>query len=144
MSNCKWKIYVFLNLRILTIWNSSLYSGTNTRGHQTLSWLPSTTVQSIDMDVSPLLQALSSVISTNNVVLGLVQFGSEAFYATSNVTLQVSGYSMDLEPSASSTSSSSPSSPSSTAHHNGSKSIQPHYKAYLWMALATTVLLTFI
>jgi len=119
----------------------SLYVGTNTRGHQTLSWLPATNIQSIDMDISPLLQALSSVITSNNVLLGLVQFGSEAFYAASNVTLQVSGYSMDLQPSATSTFAPSP---SSTAHKNASQSVNPHYKAYIWITLAAAFLLASI
>ena|ERR1700749_690594 len=140
MWNCKWPMCLSLSLHAYDM-KSSLYVGTNTRGHQTLSWLPATTIQSIDMDISPLLQALSSVITTNNVLLGLVQFGTEAFYATSNVTLQVSGYSMDLEPSASSTFAPSP---SSTAHHNASQSVKPYCKAYIWITLAAAVLLACI
>jgi hypothetical protein len=93
------------------------------------------------MDISPLLQALSSLIPTDNIVLGLVQFGSEAFYATENVTLAVSGYSMDLEPTATST---LVPAPSSTSHHSGSGSVQPRYKVYVWITLAVAVLLACI
>jgi len=100
----------------------SLYVGMNKRGVNVLTWIAGSTIKNIDIDVLPLIQALKSIITGNDVLLGTVQLGSEAFYATENVTFQVSNYSLDIEPSpaskttpSSSGSSSSGSSSSSTS-----------------------------
>jgi len=86
-----------MNVTIGTV-DFSLYSGLNFRGHNTMSWLPTTptSIEDVDMDIAPLFQAMS-ILLPPNLSLGLIQLGSEAFFSSVNVTFGMSDYSLDLE-----------------------------------------------
>jgi len=75
-----------------------LYVGTDPTGHTTYSWLTGPFVQTFQFDVAPLLNAMiQKNLVEPDVVLGLIEFGSEAFYSPSNVTFSVTNYEVDLE-----------------------------------------------
>jgi len=81
----------------------NLYSGTNQRGVHTLTWLASEVVKTIDMDVLQLITAMKPLITEPNLVVGLIQLGTEAFFASENVTFSMNSYSLDIQPDATST-----------------------------------------
>jgi xyloglucan-specific endo-beta-1,4-glucanase len=50
------------------------------------------------LDFNPLLQALSTnKLVPANAFIGIIEFGTEAFYATKNVTFSASKFGMDLQ-----------------------------------------------
>lgn len=76
----------------------TLYIGQNSNNATVYTWHTATNQTGFFEDVSPLLQYLWR----NNLVdadayLGLVQYGTEAYHAASNVTLSASNFSMALE-----------------------------------------------
>jgi xyloglucan-specific endo-beta-1,4-glucanase len=72
--------------------------GANTNGQFVYSWLASGDLSSFSGDISPLLHYLwrHSYIS-KSTYLGIVQFGSEAFHATSNVTFMATDFSIGIK-----------------------------------------------
>jgi hypothetical protein len=72
---------------------SNLYVGTTRRGSTTLSWLASSNVETVNMDIAPLFKAMAPFMASN-LTLGLVQFGSECFFSATNVTFGVSNFSL--------------------------------------------------
>jgi xyloglucan-specific endo-beta-1,4-glucanase len=87
------------NTRCLHLHTASLlYRGTNVRNHTTYSWLAQSNVLDFIIDFNPLLRTLTR----NNLVpldvrLGLVEFGSETFHSTKNITFSASNFTMDLQ-----------------------------------------------
>lgn len=75
-----------------------LYAGYNQRGTEVFTWVAATIETNFTADVSPLLQSLwrTGLLSADSY-LGLVEFGSEAFHASANVTFSASGFSMVLK-----------------------------------------------
>jgi len=116
----------------------SLYTGTNSRGTTVLTWIAGSTVKNVDLDVYPLIQILTtgSFINQTNVLLGLVQMGSEAFGATQNVTFQLSDYSMTIQPNATSPYSPSGTATSSTPKKGDAESLIPQLSVVLFSLLA--------
>jgi hypothetical protein len=86
------------------------------------------------MDVMQLLTPMKTLITEPNLYIGLVQLGSEDFFASENVTFTMSDYSVDIEPNGTSTNSNKPST-SAKPSRGTSKSI-PN-----WQSLAGTVLI---
>jgi len=75
-----------------------LYAGRNQRGTEVFTWVATKKETNFTADVSPLLQSLwrTGLLSADSY-LGLVEFGSEAFHASTNVTFSASGFSMALK-----------------------------------------------
>jgi hypothetical protein len=74
---------------------SNLYVGTTRRGSTTLSWLAASNVETVAMDIAPLFRAMQPFMA-QGLTLGLVQFGSECFFSTDNVTFGVSNFSLSF------------------------------------------------
>jgi len=114
-----------------------LYSGTNQRGVHTLTWLASEVVKNIDMDVMQLITPMKALITEPNLIVGLVQLGTEAFFASENVTFSMSSYSLDIQPDATSkvkpTTSAKPS--------KGSSNIIPAWQSLAGMMLIPVAVL---
>jgi hypothetical protein len=95
------------------------------------------------MDIFPLLQAMQTIIPSN-LTLGLVQFGTEAFFSTQNVTFGLSDYSLDLETTSGSstaapTSTSSSSTSASPTHKSGSNVAAPNWRFFSCIALLVAI-----
>ncbi|KAH9207041.1 concanavalin A-like lectin/glucanase domain-containing protein [Leptodontidium sp. 2 PMI_412] len=77
--------------------NFTLYSGPNTNGQFVYSWLGYTNITDFDEDISPLLHYLwrHKLIDDTNY-LGIVQFGTETFHATSNVEFSAYDYNLSI------------------------------------------------
>ncbi|CAN8099144.1 unnamed protein product [Discula destructiva] len=77
--------------------NFTLYSGQNSRGTSVFTWVSPTNNTAFDEDISPLLQYLwRNELVSADARLGLVEFGSEAYHSTSNVTFSAGKFSMDI------------------------------------------------
>lgn len=75
----------------------SLYTGPNGNGQTVFSWLATSNITNFNFDVSPLLDYLTSHnLLPETTYLGSVQFGTEAFHATSNVTFSASNFNLDV------------------------------------------------
>jgi xyloglucan-specific endo-beta-1,4-glucanase len=62
------------------------------------SWLAQTNLTSFHNDISPLFNYLvDHNLLPTSAYLGSVQFGTETFHATSNVTFTASNFALDLE-----------------------------------------------
>jgi xyloglucan-specific endo-beta-1,4-glucanase len=62
------------------------------------SWYAKTNIKNFDFDVTPLIKELStSNFVPLNTYIGTVEFGSEAFFATENITFSASKFDMFLE-----------------------------------------------
>ncbi|KAJ2898765.1 putative Glycoside Hydrolase Family 12 [Zalerion maritima] len=73
----------------------NLYDGMNERGQTVLTWVAAENVTEFDAEVLPLIEyLLDNDFVDGDDILGLVEFGSEAFYATDNVTF--SAYNMEV------------------------------------------------
>jgi xyloglucan-specific endo-beta-1,4-glucanase len=78
--------------------SSTLYTGPNGNGQFVYSWLASTNITNFNRDISPLLHYLwrnLSVAETN--YLGIVQYGTETFHSTSNVTFSAQDFNFTVE-----------------------------------------------
>ncbi|KAH7333128.1 concanavalin A-like lectin/glucanase domain-containing protein [Rhexocercosporidium sp. MPI-PUGE-AT-0058] len=75
----------------------TLYSGPNSNGQFVYSWLGSTNITDFDEDISPLLHYLwrHKLIDDSNY-LGVVQFGTETFHASSNVVFSAHDYNLSI------------------------------------------------
>ncbi|KUJ13835.1 concanavalin A-like lectin/glucanase [Mollisia scopiformis] len=75
----------------------TLYSGANNNGQFVYSWLAPSNVTTFDRDISPLLHYLwqHKLISESNY-LGVVQFGTETFHASSNVTFSAQDFNISV------------------------------------------------
>jgi Glycosyl hydrolase family 12 len=61
------------------------------------SWLASSNITSFNDDISPLFTYLTNNnLLPNTTYLGIVQFGTETFHATSNVTFSASNYNLTV------------------------------------------------
>ena len=61
------------------------------------SWLSPNNITDFNEDISPLLQYLyKNDLVPASLYLGAVQFGSETFHATSNVTFSVNDFSINM------------------------------------------------
>jgi hypothetical protein len=89
--------------------NSKLYCGTNkARGQKVYSFLTDSEMTTFKFDATSALQALvSNNLVPGNASIGVVGFGTEAFYATENVTWTVSAFGFGLGSSKGSSSSGS-------------------------------------
>jgi xyloglucan-specific endo-beta-1,4-glucanase len=77
--------------------HSSLYTGPNGNGQTVFSWLATSNITNFNFDVSPLLDYLTNHnLLPETTYLGSVQFGTEAFHATSNVTFLASNFNLDV------------------------------------------------
>ncbi len=77
---------------------SSLYTGPNGAGQTVFSWLAQTNLTSFHNDISPLFNYLvDHNLLPTSAYLGSVQFGTETFHATANVTFTASNFALDLE-----------------------------------------------
>jgi hypothetical protein len=86
--------------------HSSLYSGIKANGQKVLTWLAMPPVLQFDIDVLSFLRALeTNNIITPDLTLGVVEFGTETFYANESITFTASDFSMNLSSNASATSS---------------------------------------
>lgn len=85
------------------------------------------------MDVLQLLTAMKPLLTEPNLLIGLVQLGSEAFFASENVTFSMNNYSLDIEPDATTTS--KPTKPS-----KGSSNVIPAWQSLAGMVLIPAVL----
>jgi len=76
---------------------STLYSGANNNGQFVYSWLAPDNITTFDKDISPLLHYLwqHKKISESNY-LGIVQFGTETFHASSNVTFSAQDFNLTV------------------------------------------------
>jgi xyloglucan-specific endo-beta-1,4-glucanase len=75
---------------------STLYQGPNDNGQHVFSWVADANLTSFAGDISPLVHYLwrhNLVLATNYI--GVVQFGTEQKFATSNVTFVVDSFAMD-------------------------------------------------
>ncbi|KAF8859736.1 concanavalin A-like lectin/glucanase [Acephala macrosclerotiorum] len=75
----------------------TLYSGSNNNGQFVYSWLAPENITNIDDDISPLLHYLwwHNKISESNY-LGIVQFGTETFHSSSNVTFSAQDFNLTV------------------------------------------------
>jgi len=74
-----------------------LYQGPNGNGQFVYSWVASSNITNFDKDISPLLHYLSqNNLIPNSTYLGIVQFGTETFHATSNVTFSAQDFSLKV------------------------------------------------
>jgi xyloglucan-specific endo-beta-1,4-glucanase len=76
---------------------SSLYQGPNGVGQTVFTCLAADNITTFNQDISPLFTYLTK----NNLIpsttyLGIVQFGTETFHATSNVTFSASNFNMKI------------------------------------------------
>ena len=77
---------------------SMLYKGQNSRGTRVYTWVAKQNQPSFDEEVTPLIQYLiRQALLTTNDFLGVVEFGTEAFYSTGNITFSASSFHMDLQ-----------------------------------------------
>lgn len=74
-----------------------LYSGANDNGQFVYSWWSPVNLSNFNQDISPLLHFLwrHDYISESNY-LGTVQFGTETFHSTSNVTFSARDYRLNV------------------------------------------------
>lgn len=125
--------------------SSSLYMGPNTNGQYVYSWLASSNVNNFDTDISPLLHYLwrEKYISESNY-LGVVQFGSETFHATSNVTFSVRNFNMSIEAGTPkpTTSAATPSSTSSSAPNPKKSQASGRFNPSLALVMMVTTICT--
>jgi xyloglucan-specific endo-beta-1,4-glucanase len=76
----------------------SLYTGPNGAGQTVFSWLAADNITSFHNDISPLFNYLvDHNLMPTSTYLGTVQFGTETFHATSNVTFSASNFGLDIE-----------------------------------------------
>lgn len=82
---------------ITTIVCSTLYLGQNSRGTNVYTWVSTSDETDFDEDISPLLQYLwrKNLVSAD-ACLGLVEFGSEAFFSEDNVTFSAADFGMQI------------------------------------------------
>ncbi|PVH71425.1 glycoside hydrolase family 12 protein [Cadophora sp. DSE1049] len=75
----------------------TLYSGSNTNGQYVYGWLASTNITDFNEDISPLLHYLwrHKLIDDANY-LGIVQFGTETFHASSDVVFSAYDYNLSI------------------------------------------------
>jgi xyloglucan-specific endo-beta-1,4-glucanase len=101
--------------------HSNLYCGVNkVRNIKTFSWLSTDNVTTSDFDINLLLEPLwKNNLVPSDVQLGLVEFGTETFYAADNVTFSVSDFAVNIT-----TNSSTVTTNSSTGTTNGTT--KPH------------------
>ncbi|KAG4415011.1 hypothetical protein IFR04_011832 [Cadophora malorum] len=77
----------------------TLYSGNNSNGQFVFGWLPSTNVTDFKEDFSPLVHYLwRHKLIDESLYLGIVQFGSETFHASSNVVFSAHDYNLSVAP----------------------------------------------
>ena len=83
-------------MHLLTL-PSLLYRGKNQRGTNVFTWVATTNDTAFSADLSPLLQPLwrNGLISPASY-LGVVEFGSEAFHSSENITFTASGFDIHL------------------------------------------------
>ncbi|KAH7213227.1 concanavalin A-like lectin/glucanase domain-containing protein [Fusarium redolens] len=78
----------------------TLYYGKNQRDHHVLTWVPHEDVDDItefDEDVSPLLEYVwRNGLIANSTYLGIVEFGSETWQSSANVTFSTASYSLTI------------------------------------------------
>lgn len=81
----------------ILIFNSTLYSGANGNGQFVYSWLAPANVSDFNRDISPLMHYLwqHKMISESNF-LGIVQFGTETFHSSSNVTFSAQDFNLNV------------------------------------------------
>jgi len=76
----------------------SLYTGPNGAGQTVFSWLAADNITNFNNDISPLFNYLvNHNLMPTSTYLGTVQFGTETFHATSNVTFKASNFVLDME-----------------------------------------------
>jgi xyloglucan-specific endo-beta-1,4-glucanase len=75
----------------------SLYTGPNGNGQTVFSWLAASNITNFNFDITPLFDYLTSHnLLPSTTYLGSVQFGTEAFHATSNVTFSASNFNLKV------------------------------------------------
>ncbi|KAK3985199.1 family 12 putative glycoside hydrolase [Cladorrhinum sp. PSN332] len=76
----------------------TLFRGRNQRGTDVFTWIASTNQMEFAAEISPLLQHLwrNGFMSANSHV-GLISFGTEAYYSRGNVTFSASEFDMCLQ-----------------------------------------------
>lgn len=84
-------------MKLMLIVCSKLYSGPNGMGQYVYSWLSTGNVTDFNEDISPLLHFLSdyNIIPSDNY-LGSVQYGSETFHSTANITFSTSNFNLSV------------------------------------------------
>ncbi|PSR86963.1 concanavalin A-like lectin/glucanase domain-containing protein [Coniella lustricola] len=77
--------------------NFSLFTGLNSHNASVFTWVSTTDQLTFDEDISPLLQYLwrNDLVSAD-VLLGVIEFGSEAYYASGNVTFSAGQFAIDV------------------------------------------------
>ncbi|KEF58945.1 uncharacterized protein A1O9_03788 [Exophiala aquamarina CBS 119918] len=74
-----------------------LYHGNNTQGQTVCSWLPENNLTHTSGDFSPLVHYLWQFnFMPQNIYLGTIQFGTETFHATSEVSFSAGNYSLSI------------------------------------------------
>ena len=77
---------------------SNLYIGENSRGQRVLTWLCASNYTTFDADALPLISyLLDNGLVDGNEIMGLLEFGSEAFYSIDNVTFSAFGMDATVE-----------------------------------------------
>jgi xyloglucan-specific endo-beta-1,4-glucanase len=77
--------------------HSALYTGPNGNGQTVFTWLAGSNITTFSKDISPLFNYLTQHdLLPNTTYLGIVQFGTETFHSTSNVTFSASDFSMKV------------------------------------------------
>jgi len=75
----------------------SLYTGPNGNGQTVFTWLAGSNITTFNKDISPLFGYLTEHnFLPNTTYLGIVQFGTETFHATSNVTFSATDFNMKI------------------------------------------------
>ncbi|CEI67620.1 unnamed protein product [Fusarium venenatum] len=78
----------------------TLYYGKNQRANHVFTWVPDEDVDDItefDEDVSPLLEYVwRNGLIANSTYLGIVEFGSETWQSSTNVTFSAASYSLTI------------------------------------------------
>ncbi|KAI5357511.1 putative glycoside hydrolase family 12, glycoside hydrolase family 11/12 [Septoria linicola] len=76
----------------------TLYNGTNSRGQFVYSWVTNQTLTTFELDVAPLFGYLwENEGVPGDVYLGVVQFGTEAFYSKNQMNFSVSSYEAQIQ-----------------------------------------------
>lgn len=75
----------------------TLFSGDNDAGQTVHSWLAHSNVSDFTADVTPLLTYLTDhALIESDAYMGILQFGSETFHSTANVTFDVTSFDLNV------------------------------------------------
>lgn len=81
----------------VTDFGSTLYSQPNGAGQDVYTWLASGNITSFDEDISPMvLYMVKAGIINSTEYLGIVEFGTETFHSSANVSFSVTDYNLSI------------------------------------------------